>query len=375
MTGWLHEETVLHEFLTVHRDNIISRTGVKVAARPEPKPTDAILEHGVPLFLDQLVTVLRREQAGPGRPSDPKIGKSASRHGGDLRRAGFSIGQVVHGYGDVCQAVTELAVELDTPVSADEFGTLNRCLDEAIAEAVTEYARVEVGSLADAHTLQLGTFAHELRNLLSNAVLAFEVLKSGTVGIGGSTGALLGRNLTALSALIDISLAQARLEAGTLRRQDVALSELVDEVALAATMQANSMGLALTVAPVPLGFVVHVDRQLLVAALANLIQNALKFTWPKGQIVLRTDTLSTPDRVLIEVEDECGGLPPGATENLFRPFEQRDTNRTGLGLGLVIARESVEINGGTLSARSLTGRGCIFTIDLPVSQVRAMQPS
>src|SRR6185295_15139299 len=126
----------------------------------------------------------------------------------------------------------------------------------------------------------------------------------------------LGRNLTALSALIDISLAQARLEAGTLRRQDVALSELVDEVALAATMQANSMGLALTVAPVPLGFVIHVDRQLLVAALANIIQNALKFTWPKGQIVLRTDTLSAPDRVLIEVEDECGGLPPGATENL-----------------------------------------------------------
>ena len=116
------------------------------------------------------------------------------------------------------------------------------------------------------------------------------------------------------------------------------------------------------------------DRQLLVAALANIIQNALKFTWPKGQIVLRTDTVSAHGRVLIEVEDECGGLPPGATENLFRPFEQRDTNRTGLGLGLVIARESVEINGGTLSARSLTGRGCIFTIDLPVSRVRATQP-
>ena len=116
------------------------------------------------------------------------MAQSALRHGGELRRAGFTVAQVVHDYGDVCQAVTELAIELEVPISADEFKTLNRCLDEAIAQAVTEYARQRELSLSDRGTERLGFFAHELRNLLANAMLAFEVLKSGTVGVGGSTG-------------------------------------------------------------------------------------------------------------------------------------------------------------------------------------------
>jgi signal transduction histidine kinase len=75
--------------------------------------------------------------------------------------------------------------------------------------------------------------------------------------------------------------------------------------------------------------------------------------------------------VLIEVEDECGGLPAGKAEDLFRPFEQRGTNRSGLGLGLAIARESVETNGGLVRARNLPGRGCVFTIDLPRQAVES----
>jgi signal transduction histidine kinase len=358
---------MLHEFLTVHRAEIITRTRAKVAARPAPLSTEAVLEHGVPLFLEQLVDVLRRERDHAARPSDPAIARTASRHGADQRRAGFTVGQVVHGYGDVCQAVTELAVEMDLPISADEFRTLNRCLDDAIAEAVTEYSRARDGVLADQHTVQLGSFAHELRNLLSSATLAYEVLKSGTVGIGGSTGMALGRSLAGLAALIEIALAQARLQGAAHRQEDVPLAELVEEVALAATILATSRGLTLTVTPVDPAAMVHVDRQLISAAVGNLLQNAVKFTHAQGQIVLRTDTRTTEGRALIEVEDECGGLPPGRAEDLFRPYEQRGADRTGLGLGLGIARESVEADAGTLRVRDLPGRGCVFTADLPVS--------
>ena len=73
------------------------------------------------------------------------------------------------------------------------------------------------------------------------------------------------------------------------------------------------------------------------------------------------------DRILIEVEDECGGLPDRRAEELFRPFEQRSSDRTGLGLGLSISRRAVQANDGTLGARSLPGKGCVFTIDLPRS--------
>src|SRR6185436_19197942 len=356
---------MLHEFLTFHRDEIIARTRRKVATRTAPRPTAAELEHGIPLFLEQLVDTLRREQGTPARPTSGEMGRSALQHGADLRTAGFTIAQVVHDYGDVCQAVTELSIELQAPISSDEFKTLNRCLDEAIAQATTEFARQRDLSVSDRETERLGFFAHELRNLLNNAMLAFEVLKSGTVGVGGSTGSVLGRNLIALRDLIDRSLATVRLEAGLQRRQHVPLTELMEEVELAAAIAARARGLQLTVSPVEPGLTIAVNRQLIAAALANLLQNAFKFTPAGGHVVLRTDSTTTPGRVLIEVEDECGGLPPGRGD-LFRPFEQRSTDRSGLGLGLAIARESVEVNGGEIRVRDLPGRGCIFTIDLPL---------
>lgn len=358
---------MLHEFLTLHRDEIIARTRRKVATRMAPRPTEAELEHGVPLFLDQLAATLRREQETPARPTSEEITQGALRHGAVLRKAGFTVAQVVHDYGDVCQAVTELSIELEMPISADEFKTLNRCLDEAIAQAVTEFARQRDLSVSDRETERLGFFAHELRNLLGNAMLAFEVLATGTVGIGGSTGAVLRRSLLGLRDLIDRSLASVRLEAGRQRRQRVPLAELMEEVEVAAAIDARARGLQFTVTPVEPGLAVEVDRQLIAAALANLLQNAFKFSRANGHVVLRTDGTTTAGRVRIEVEDECGGLPEGKAEGLFRPFEQRGADRTGLGLGLAIARESVEVNGGEIRARNVPGHGCVFTIDLPLT--------
>ena len=357
---------MLHEFLTLHREDIIARTRSKVAARIVPRPTEAELEHGAPLFLDQLAQTLRNEQKTAERTTSAEMTKSALRYGGELRQAGFTVGQVVHGYGDVCQAVTELAIELELPISADEFKTLNRCLDEAIAQAVTEFDRQRDQTVADRGTERQGFFVHELRNLLGNAMIAFEVLKTGTVGIGGNTGGILGRNLIALRDLIDRALVEARLEAGRARREHVPLTELMEEVEAAAMIEANARGLQFTLAPVEPGATIDVDRQLIAAALANLLQNAFKFSRPKGHVVLRTDTAQAEGRVLIEVEDECGGLPPGKAEDLVRPFEERTTDRSGPGLGLATARESVQTSGGEIRARSVPGKGCVFTIELPV---------
>lgn len=353
---------MLHEFLTLHRGEIIARTREKVGLRTSPQPTEAELEHGVPLFLDQLAATLRLEQESSARRTSPEMAQSAQLHGAELRQAGFTVGQVVHGYGDVCQAVTELAMELQIPISADEFKTLNRCLDEAIAQAVTEYARQRDLSRPRG-TERHGFLVHEQRNLLQNAILAFQVLKTGTIGIGGSTGTVLQRNLFALRDLIDRSLVEVRLEAGLHDRRPVLLAELVEEAGQAAMLDADARGVQLTIVPPSPGVSIGVDRQLITAALANLLQNALKFSPRAAHVVLRT--ASTPGRVRIEVEDECGGLPEGRAEDLFQPFAQRGTDRSGLGLGLSIAHESVEMNGGELSVANLPGKGCIFTIDLP----------
>jgi signal transduction histidine kinase len=365
---------MLHEILTTFHDDIIARTRAKVAKRSAPQPTDAELKNGVPLFLGQLVEMLRRSESGGHQPIDAEIEEGAKLHGAELRRSGFTVAQVVHDYGDICQAVTELAVERDLPISAGEFRTLNRCLDDAIAGAVTEYARQREGSLSDKRTERLGFFAHEVRNLLSNALLAFDVLKGGSVAIGGSTGQLLGRNLMRLRDLIDRTLAELRLETSLHRKERVLLAALMEEVEVGALIEAKARGQKLTVSPVDPTVAINVDRQLAGAALANVLLNAFKFSRAKGHITLRVDSVTNKDRILIEVEDECGGLPPGRVEDLFRPFEMHSTDRTGLGIGLTIARDSIEADGGHITARNLPGRGCVFIVDLPRLVVETPEP-
>ena len=291
------------------------------------------------------------------------MGASATQQGDDMLRMGFTVGQVVHGYGDVCQAVTELAFERDAPITVDEFRTLNRCLDDAIAGAVTEYGRLRELSIIDHGTERLGALAHELRNRLNTAMLSFGILKDGSVTVGGSTGAVLERSLRGLADLIDGALAEVRVESKGQRLERIDLAEFIEEMEIAAIIEAKAGGHRLTVEPAEYGVVIEADRQLLAAAVANLIQNAFKFTRDGGHVWLRSQV--TPDRVLIEIEDECGGLPPGQAEELFRPFTQRSTDRSGLGLGLSISRKAIHLNGGDLRVRNLPGHGCVFTVDLP----------
>src|ERR1700733_582973 len=137
---------MLHEFLTSNRQLLISRCRDKVAKRFEPTETPGTIDHGVPLFLQQLVETLRDEQNTTARsgesqptPAPTEIGRAAALHGAELLRRGFTIDQVVHDYGDVCQCVTALAVEQQVLISTDEFRTLNRCLDNAIADAVASF--------------------------------------------------------------------------------------------------------------------------------------------------------------------------------------------------------------------------------------------
>ena len=148
------------------------------------------------------------------------------------------------------------------------------------------------------------------------------------------------------------------------------MAGFIEELAPAATLAASVRGITLTVTPVDEGVAVEADRQVLAAAVMNLVQNAFKFTKPSTTVTLRVGASS--DRVLLEVQDECGGLPVGDANDLFRPFEQRSANRTGLGLGLAFSRWGVEANHGRIYTRNLPDVGCIFTVDLPRVPVRAL---
>lgn len=353
---------MLFEFIVANRDAIIRRCRTKVAGRSMPPPSDAEIDCGVPAFLDQLLDILK------GRTSSSvEINETALRHGHDLLRRGFTVSQVVHDYGDVCQAITDLAVETDAPIAADDFRTLNRCLDDAIASAVTEYGRARNAAAVETETARdnerLGFFVHELRNLTNTSMLALQVLRTGNVGISGSTGTVLHRSLMRTVALIDRSMAEVRLTEGVQNHQPLLVADLMTELTPAASLEADSKGLMLNVIPVAAGTAINADRQILAAVITNLLQNAFKFTRPRSTVTLRAGV--TEARVLIEVQDECGGLPEKAGDDLFKPFEQRSVDRTGLGLGLAFSRWGIEANHGRIHAHSLPNFGCIFTIDLP----------
>ena len=297
-----------------------------------------------------------------------EIAVTAALHGRELSQQGFTVDQVVHDYGDLCQAITDLAFERGAPIEIDEFRTLNRCLDNGIADAVTEYA-FQRSSLMENNGIKalnerLGFLAHELRNLLHTATLAVVAIKAGNVGLTGATGAVLDQSLVGLRNLIDRSLADVRVTAGMPpRHQLISLADFFADVRIAASLEAQTRKCKFTVSDVDKELAVVVDRDMLFSAVGNLLQNAFKFTQPGTEVSL--NAYAAADRIRIDVEDHCGGLPAGAADNVFLPFKQSGTDTSGLGLGLSICRRGVEANNGVLRVRDIPGAGCVFTIDLP----------
>jgi hypothetical protein len=183
---------------------------------------------------------------------------------------------------------------------------------------------------------------------------------------------VLHRSLKASDSLVTRSLAEVRLKHSIQNREQFTLPAFIEEITSASGLDASARGVRLVVTPVAADVMITADRQVLAAVVGNLLQNAFKFTRPRSTVTLRIG--ASAERVLIEVEDECGGLPRGDFDDLFRPFEQRCADRTGLGLGLAFSRLGAEANDGRLYARNLPGRGCVFTVDLPRQPWHAVAP-
>lgn len=352
----------LHDFIVRYRDEVIARTEAKLNSRPGVPCIPGGVHHGVPLFLTQLAEILAREARGD-EPLPAALAESAARHGGELLTLGYSVSQVVHTYGDVCQAVTELAVALKAPITTEEFHILNRCLDTAIAEAVTEHARLTDNWRSSAELERLGQVAHELRNHLNSAMLSFDVLRRGTVAIGGSTGAVLGRSLLGLRDVVDSALASIRMAALPVHRELLSVPAFLGDFAVAAALHAEYRGQVFTFTSVDPGLRVNADPHLLGSAVTNLLNNAFKFTHEGGRVTL--SAREGAGVLQICVEDECGGIPESSRDPFEAFGDRRGRDRTGLGLGLSIARKAVQSHGGDISIRNMPGQGCVFTIELP----------
>jgi signal transduction histidine kinase len=170
--------------------------------------------------------------------------------------------------------------------------------------------------------------------------------------------------MIALRTPIDRSLTDVRIAAGMpVRHRLLSVADFIAEVKVTASLEAQARGCRLTIGIVDPSLVVDVDRDLLFSAIGNLLQNAFQFSAHSFEVSLKA--YAAGNRVLIDVEDSCGGLPAGEAENIFKPFTQRSADKSGMGLGLSICRRSVEANNGVVRVRDKPGAGCVFTIDLP----------
>jgi signal transduction histidine kinase len=379
----------LLEFLKANETAVHARIEEKSAALAGARPAAEVPQSGLPIFFKQLLHVLEHVPtevvhlevdkdgmvraandsdepaiaAAAGHPFDVEVAKSAGAYGKELQQLGYTLSHVVHAYGAICQAITEIAIEKKAPITTEEFRALNRCLDTAIAGAVTMFHAERGLDVTNRETQHLGFLAHELRNALAIVNTSLRLIKSGTVGFGGSIGQVLDRALKRQQELIDRSLAEVRLRVDPkVHKEAASFLQLIDQVIVIADVETRLKNQTLTIDVSP-GLEIEADQYLLFSAVSNLVQNAIKYSCAGGMIRIRAHGVG--DQTIIEIEDECGGLSSTSPNDLFKPFEQQHQNREGLGLGLTIAHRAIALNDGTIDVKNLPGHGCIFRISLP----------
>lgn len=362
--------SMLHDFLKAHKNEILALSEEKTKRLAGYRGGSDQLRLGLPLFYEQLIKVLEEMLDEHPHPKNDMLSAAAS-HGREFLVLGYSLSHVVHAYGSMCQAITELATTRNAKISPHEFNILNGCLDIAIASAVSEFQFCSNEANEKREIKHLGFLAHELRNALSSATIAQEMIKVGLVGSGGSTAKVLESNLTHMRNLIDRSLSEVRMRSDSdLYIEKFRLSDIFDQISITANIDAIKKNQTLNI-EVDWNIEVEGDRQYLISAIANLLQNAMKYTKNSGNIWLRGKVLN--DRIIIEIQDECGGIQVEKISTLFETYTQENEDRSGLGLGLAITQKAIHLSHGKIQVQNSPGIGCMFILDIP--QKLGIQPS
>lgn len=350
----------LAELLATHGAQILAewKTQVSGSLHPEAMPHPQLIDH-LPAFLVEIAQALRDREG-------PEGSRVAAEHGEQRLGLGFSLDGVVREYGALRDAILAVARAEQVVVREPEADVLFDCIITGIAEAVSEYQRQRDAELQRHMNEHFAFIAHELRNPLGSALTALSMLeRKGQLNTAERFAQVLHRGLTRMHELIDTTLRTAQLATAIhLQLEPVTLAALLEDMEMSAAANAEERHVTLTFQVFD-DVTINVDQRLVRSALTNLVRNAVKFSHAGGEVMVRAR--GTAERVLIEVEDSCGGLPPGTVQQAFAPFAQLGTDRSGFGLGLAIAKQAAEAHQGVIRVQDLPGKGCIFVLELPVT--------
>jgi signal transduction histidine kinase len=355
----------LHDVLSERQEEVIDRWQAMVQGTLAPASMSPIeLVDHLPLFLREVIAALRADAGIHTVTLPPEQTQTASDHGEQRLRLGFSLDAVVREYGALSDAIIAVAREAGAEVTFRHLRVISSSTIHGIALAVLEYSRQRDAELHRQHNEHFAFVAHELRNPLGTAMTAVDLLlaKGKLDAEARETGALQ-RGLRRMHELIDHTLNVARTASGIeLRPERASLAGLLAEAEVFAAAEAEAKGIAITVR-VEREVDLHLDLRLVRSALGNLVRNAVKYSHDGGSVELRGKV--SGGHVTIEVEDCCGGLEPGKVEEEFAPFVRLATAETGFGLGLAIAKQAADAHGGGIRVQNLPGKGCVFVLELP----------
>jgi signal transduction histidine kinase len=359
----------LADVLQARRDDIVQRFAdrlYELIASTALRRDDVI--DSLSDFLDELIDGIRADQERGRLGAATTDSPTARAHGRQRFELGFDIGAIVREYGALRDVIFIVMEESGAAFTVAEMRSLSWYLVGGIANAATKYAQERDAELRRQTEKHVGFLAHELRNPLASLRFAFAKLERlGLPSEGDRASSIVKTGINKLSELIDHALVGMKLQAGVeLQVEDLPIQPFVEALHVETSLDAQDKQIAVEL---EIGAAcLRADRKYLGSALSNLIRNAVKFTRAGGTINVRVK--GAGDRVVFEVEDECGGLPEGDIQKVFDPFVQLGQDRSGCGLGLAIAKQAVEAHEGSLRVHDLAGRGCVFVLDLPVAGPR-----
>lgn len=348
----------LANYVEANKDRLVSRWKQLATDRLALRLDESELLNHLPVFIDDLVVALRS-------PSETwPATESAALHGRHRMRAGIDIGALTQEMGLITEALCELRGEDGCNLPVSELLRLSRVLGRGTASSARAYAAMRDQELARQAADHFSFIAHELRTPLQTACLAAALMDGSPDGkLREHHHERVQRSLSEISDLVDEALIRMRLSFhSVVHLEPLDAAQLIESALDHVIVLARARGLRVTSHVEP--FTIEADRKLLHSAITNVLKNAVKFTRVGGSITVRAAARDTA--ALIEVEDECGGMPDDLPPRLFQPFVQGHPDRNGFGLGLTIVKQAMEAHHGSVRVTNRASAGCTFVLELPL---------
>ena len=353
----------LTEVLASRRDRILKRWTERIRREPAPPGLSrGGLRDDLPNILDELVTALSADKDQSAVWPLPQENPASASRGTQQLRVGLEIEAVVREYGILVDILLEELAATGATLNTKEWQLAMHC----IVERVASYARRRDEELRRQTGRHVAFIAHELRNSLGTVGGAIAALRLAPAD--ERLHGVLDRNLHRLRELVDEVLTADRVASSVeLQRERLDVTALLGQAVEDARTAGESRMVTISFEAGPV-LEVDADRRLLLSTIGNVLSNAVKFS--QAGTTVRVRARREGSAIVVEVQDECGGLPTGNIEKLFEPFVQRGEDRNGFGLGLAIVRQAISALDGRVSVRNQPGQGCTFVLTLPTEDDR-----